>query len=95
MAHRKLRSFAAQTHRFLTKLYTAPVRIYRKHLSPLKGRSTCRFTPSCSEYAIQAVEEWGIICGTVLALWRIIRCNPFSKKIDDPVPKNPLRHRRE
>lgn len=68
-------------------LYTAPLRFYRAVLSPLKGTPCCRFRPSCSQYAIEAVEEWGILVGTALAVWRVLRCNPFSRGGDDPVPK--------
>ncbi len=95
MSMSNLTSALAKIHRTLILAYTAPVRIYRKYLSPLKGRSTCRFNPTCSQYAVEAVQEWGIVAGTALALWRIIRCNPFSTKIDDPVPKNPLRRKRD
>lgn len=68
-------------------LWLLPVRVYRRLLSPLKGPGTCRYTPTCSAYAIDAVEEWGILCGTLLAVFRIIRCNPFSRGGYDPVPK--------
>jgi uncharacterized protein len=68
------------------ELYLIPIKLYGKFLSPLKPLPTCRFTPTCSRYAIDAVREWGIVIGTVLALWRIIRCNPFSKGGYDPVP---------
>ena len=71
---------------FLRRAYLFPVELYRKYLSPLKSSPTCRFRPTCSEYAIDAVLEWGIIVGTVLAVVRIIRCNPFSLGGYDPVP---------
>ncbi len=61
--------------------------LYRRFLSPLKGTPTCRFAPTCSEYAVQALKEWGLIIGTFLAVWRILRCNPFGKPGYDPVPK--------
>lgn len=73
-------------HRGLSFLWCLPVRIYRKFLSPLKGHGTCRFTPTCSRYFLDAVAEWGILIGTALALWRLIRCNPFSEGGYDPVP---------
>ncbi|MBR0135552.1 MAG: membrane protein insertion efficiency factor YidD [Clostridia bacterium] len=47
----------------------------------------CRFTPSCSEYAIQAINTHGAAKGSLLAVWRILRCNPFSKGGPDPVPE--------
>lgn len=71
---------------FLRRVYLLPVRFYRRFLSPLKPVSSCRFTPTCSRYAVDAVMEWGIIVGTLMAVWRIMRCNPFSAGGDDPVP---------
>lgn len=73
--------------KWLRELYLIPVTLYRRFISPLKPYPTCRFNPTCSQYAIDAVREWGIIVGSVLALGRIVRCNPFSKGGDDPVPK--------
>ena len=61
------------------------IRLYQKYISPHTGGS-CRFTPTCSSYAIQALEEWGPIVGLAMAIWRILRCNPFSKGGYDPVP---------
>lgn len=79
--------------KLIREAFLAPVKLYRKYLSPLKPTPTCRFTPSCSQYAIDAVREWGIVVGTVLTLFRIVRCNPFSKGGDDPVPHNPFKRR--
>ena len=62
--------------KLIREAFLAPVKLYRKYLSPLKPTPTCRFTPSCSQYAIDAVREWGIVLGTVLTLFRLIRCNP-------------------
>ncbi len=84
-----MRDFSALCGRvvlFLRRVYLLPVRFYRKFLSPLKPASSCRFTPTCSRYAVDAVMEWGILAGTFLALWRIVRCNPFSSGGHDPVP---------
>ena len=67
------------------------IRLYRRFISPLKGRSSCRFTPTCSEYALEAYREWGFFAGTALAVWRILRCNPFGKGGYDPVPKRKKR----
>ena len=61
------------------------IRCYRKSLSPLKP-PCCRFTPTCSEYAMEAIETHGLFKGGALALWRILRCNPFGKGGYDPVP---------
>ena len=63
------------------------VQFYRKYLSPLKGYSSCKFYPTCSTYAIEALEIHGAIKGSLLAIWRILRCNPFSKGGYDPVPQ--------
>ncbi|MBO4264673.1 MAG: membrane protein insertion efficiency factor YidD [Clostridia bacterium] len=63
------------------------IRLYRKFFSKLKAAPTCRFTPTCSQYAIDAFSEWGFFAGFFLTLWRILRCNPFSKGGYDPVPK--------
>ena len=71
------------------RLFLAPVRFYQRFISPLKGQPSCRFTPTCSAYAVDAVMEWGIVAGLVLALWRLVRCNPFSKGGYDPVPPCP------
>ena len=62
-----------------------PIRFYRKFLSPLKP-PTCRFTPTCSQYAIQAIRKHGPIKGLALAVWRILRCNPWGGSGYDPVP---------
>ena len=62
------------------------IRFYQKFLSPLKWRTHCIYTPTCSEYAVQAISKYGIIKGILLSLWRILRCNPFSKGGYDPVP---------
>lgn len=69
------------------KAVSAPIKFYRKYLSPLKGTPSCRFTPTCSEYALEAISEWGVIIGGVLAVRRILRCNPFGGCGHDPVPK--------
>ena len=45
----------------------------------LKGHPTCKYFPTCSQYAIEALEKYGVIKGGLLAVWRILRCNPFSK----------------
>lgn len=69
------------------------IRLYQKFISPLKGRSSCRFVPTCSQYAIEALKEWGFIRGSALALWRILRCNPFCKGGFDPVPERKRKKR--
>jgi putative membrane protein insertion efficiency factor len=54
------------------------IKLYQKYISPLFG-SKCRFYPSCSQYAILAINKYGVIKGLVKAIYRILRCNPFSK----------------
>ncbi|MBI3123525.1 MAG: membrane protein insertion efficiency factor YidD [Ignavibacteriales bacterium] len=60
------------------------VRLYQKHISPLSPPS-CRFYPTCSEYAAQSLEKYGVVIGGAKAVWRILRCNPFNKGGFDPV----------
>ncbi|MBR2965412.1 MAG: membrane protein insertion efficiency factor YidD [Clostridia bacterium] len=62
------------------------VGLYRKYISPLKP-PCCRFTPTCSAYAIEAFQKRGFFVGFALTVWRILRCNPFSKGGYDPVPE--------
>ena len=71
---------------YLVRLYLFPVRFYRRFISPLTP-PCCRFTPTCSAYAVNAAERFGIIKGTVLAVWRILRCNPFCRGGYDDVPE--------
>ncbi len=75
------------------KLASAPIKFYRKYLSRLKGSPSCRFTPTCSEYALEAISEWGAFVGTLLAIRRILRCNPFGGCGHDPVPKRKKKDR--
>lgn len=62
------------------------IKLYRRYISPFKGRQTCLYTPTCSLYAIEALNKYGAVKGSILAIWRILRCNPFSKGGYDPVP---------
>jgi uncharacterized protein len=55
----------------------APIRVYQRAISPALPRR-CKYYPSCSEYAVQAVRSYGILRGLVLAAWRLLRCNPWS-----------------
>ncbi len=61
------------------------IKAYKLLLSPFMGRS-CRFTPTCSTYAYEAIEKYGIFKGGALAAWRILRCNPWGGSGYDPVP---------
>ncbi len=69
----------------ISVVLTGIIRLYRKLISPLKP-PCCRFTPTCSQYALEAIRVHGAFKGSALALWRILRCNPFSKGGYDPVP---------
>ncbi|MGP1589891.1 membrane protein insertion efficiency factor YidD [Oribacterium sp. oral taxon 102] len=62
------------------------IRLYQRFLSPMKGFAHCKYTPTCSQYAIEAIKKYGCVKGTLLAGWRLLRCNPFSKGGYDPVP---------
>ncbi len=72
---------------------TLLIRLYRKILSPIKTTPSCRFTPTCSKYVLDAIKEWGLLFGLSLALWRVLRCNPFGKGGYDPVPENFFRRK--
>jgi len=69
----------------MKKLLITLIKWYRKYISPMK-RTKCPYVPSCSEYGLEAIEKYGAIKGSLLAVWRILRCNPFSKGGYDPVP---------
>ena len=60
------------------------IKLYRKHISPLKP-PCCRFYPTCSQYAIEAIDKYGVFKGGIMAIKRIFRCNPFNKGGNDPV----------
>jgi putative membrane protein insertion efficiency factor len=72
---------------------TLPIRLYRRLISPALPRR-CKYHPSCSAYALQAVRSYGILRGLVLAGWRLLRCNPWSHGGHDPVEDQRLFHRR-
>ncbi len=62
------------------------IEFYRKHISVLKCKPTCRFYPTCSQYAIDALKTHGTFIGLALSIWRILRCNPFCRGGVDKVP---------
>lgn len=70
--------------RFLRSLVIAPIRGYQRFISPALPRS-CKYEPTCSQYAVEAVRTEGVLKGLVLASWRILRCNPWSHGGYDPV----------
>lgn len=68
----------------IRRLVVLPIRGYQRVISPALPRR-CKYEPTCSAYAAQAVQEFGILRGLVLAAWRLLRCNPFSHGGFDPV----------
>lgn len=68
----------------MRKIFVEPIKMYRRFVSPMLPPS-CRYWPSCSEYALQAIQKHGILKGGLLGAWRVIRCNPWSKGGIDPV----------
>lgn len=64
--------------RRVREAFLLPLHLYRRVISPLLPQR-CRYYPSCSAYAVDAVREFGVIRGSVLAAWRVMRCNPFSR----------------
>ena len=80
------RTALTRLHHGLIWLVLAPVFAYRAVISPMKRVPTCRYLPTCSEYAITAVKKRGIVVGGLLALGRILRCNPLFHGGHDPVP---------
>ena len=69
----------------MKKLLTGLIRFYRRYISPLRA-PCCRYIPTCSEYALEAIEKYGARKGGWLALKRLLRCHPFHKGGYDPVP---------
>ncbi len=70
----------------MKKILIGLINLYRRFISPLK-RPCCKYYPTCSEYAIKAIEIHGALKGSILAAWRILRCNPFSNGGVDHVPE--------
>jgi len=73
----------------LRRLVIAPIRAYQRFISPAIPRR-CKYEPTCAAYAAQAVREFGILRGLVLAGWRLLRCNPWSHGGFDPVEEQRL-----
>jgi len=75
------------------RLILAPIRLYSRFVSPLLP-PRCKYHPSCSAYAVRAIERYGILRGLVLASWRVLRCNPWSHGGYDPPEAQTLFGRR-
>jgi uncharacterized protein len=75
--------------RLLTVVLLAPIRAYQRLISPALPRR-CKYYPTCSAYAVDAVREFGALRGALLAAWRLLRCNPFSHGGYDPVENQTL-----
>ena len=70
----------------IKKLLISLIRFYRRYLSGMKRYTHCIYTPTCSQYALEAIEKYGALKGSWLAFKRILRCKPFAKGGYDPVP---------
>ena len=70
----------------MKRVLLAILRFYKRRISPLLPNA-CIYTPTCSEYAMEAIQKHGVLKGTGLAIWRVLRCNPFMKGGYDPVPE--------
>jgi putative membrane protein insertion efficiency factor len=83
------RSPLASSRRVIRSLVRAPIVLYQRFLSPALPRR-CKYEPTCSRYALQAIERHGVLRGGVLAAWRLLRCNPWSHGGYDPVQSQRL-----
>ena len=70
----------------MKRILIGMIKFYRKYLSGMKRYSTCKYYPTCSQYGLEAIEKYGAFKGGLMAVWIILRCNPFSKGGYDPVP---------
>ena len=75
----------------MKRVLIAILRFYNRHISPLLPNA-CIYTPTCSEYAMEAIQKHGVFKGTGLAIWLVLRCNPFHEGGYDPVPE-PKKHK--
>jgi putative membrane protein insertion efficiency factor len=85
------------------RIFLAPIRGYQRWISASRPRR-CKYEPTCSAYAVESIERFGVLRGTLLGAWRLLRCNPFSHGGFDPVPErftlrvgpvDPRQHHRE
>jgi putative membrane protein insertion efficiency factor len=70
--------------RLVQAVVLAPIRVYQRVISPVIPRR-CKYEPTCSRYAVEAIREYGILRGLLLGVWRLLRCNPWSHGGYDPV----------
>ena len=77
----------------MSRVFAAPITLYRRFISPLMA-PRCRYYPTCSAYAAEAIRSYGVVRGLVLAAWRLLRCNPLSNGGLDPVEQQTLFHTR-
>jgi uncharacterized protein len=77
----------------MSRIFVAPITLYRRFISPLIA-PRCRYYPTCSAYAVDAIRSYGVPRGLVLAAWRLVRCNPLSGGGFDPVEQQTLFHTR-
>ena len=77
----------------MSRIFVAPITLYRRFISPLIA-PRCRYYPTCSAYAVDAIRSYGVLRGLVLAGWRLLRCNPLSEGGFDPVEQQTLFHAR-
>ena len=89
-----MRGKVRRCYRFLRRYVFRPylmrlIIFYQKYFS----RHTCLYSPTCSEYMLRALNNHGVVIGLMLGIWRLLRCNPFSKGGYDPVPENYFKKR--
>jgi uncharacterized protein len=77
----------------VSRIFLTPITLYRRFISPLIA-PRCRYYPTCSAYAVDAIRSYGVPRGLVLAAWRLVRCNPLSGGGFDPVEQQTLFHTR-
>lgn len=82
----RLRDLPRTPRNWARLVVLALIRLYQKTISRGLPANTCRFYPSCSHYGYQAIYKYGALKGSIMAAWRVLRCNPFNEGGYDPVP---------